>query len=144
MTSKGLPDLNIHAMLEARHGKKARAMDVTADALYPKSEMSALMQSPCRPEENGCFGATYGIASKLFYEYEIESRHGSDFSQVIMVVEEHLMDVVLSVTFPMICSYEGDGRPPAQKTQEVLIRGFRFGREELDMSRKYFFSIPRC
>eukprot|EP00977_Amphora_coffeiformis_P012560 scaffold3132_cov158-Amphora_coffeaeformis.AAC.5 len=142
MTSSGLPNLNIHAMLEARHGSKARAMDVTADTSYPKTEMSALMQSPCRPEENGYFGATYGIPSKLFYEFEIEFRHGTELSQAIMVIEEHLMDVVLSVSFPSICSYEGDGRPPAKKTQDAVISGFRFGREELDMSRKYFCSMP--
>ena len=138
MTSNGPPKLNVHAMLEARHGSTARGMDVTADTSYPRTELSELMQSPCRPEENGYFGATYGIASKLFYEFEIESRRGTELSQAIMVIEEHLMDVVLAVTFPTICSYEGDGRPPAKKTQDVVISGFRFGREELDMSRKYF------
>lgn len=139
------PNLNVNEMLKARHGSSARGMDITADTSYPRTEMSALMQSPCRPEENGYFGATYGIPSKLYYEFEIESRRGTDLSQAILVVEEHLMDVVLAVTFPTICSYEGDGRPPAKKDQDVVITGFRFGREELDLSSKYLrYAMIEC
>ena len=129
--------LNAHAMLEARHGSTSLGMDMTALTAYPHTEMSLLMQSPCRPEEDGYFGATYGIPSKILYEFEMEARAGADVDYAADVVQEHLMDVVLSVTFPSICSYEGDGRPPAKKTQDVVITGFRFGREELDMSRKF-------
>ena len=128
--------LNVHAMLEARHGSTSRGMDMTAQMAYPHTELSALMQSPCRPEENGYFGATYGIPSKILYEFEMEARRGAEMDHAVAVVQEHLMDVILSVTFPTICSYEGDGRPPAKKTQDVVVTGFRFGREEIDMSSK--------
>ena len=131
------PGLDVNAMLKARHGSTAMGMDVTALAAYPLTEMSALMQSPCRPEENGYFGATYGIPSKIGYEFEVEARPGANLEQAVLVVQEHLMDVTLSITFPTICSYEGDGKPPAKKTQDVVITGFRFGREELDLSRKF-------
>ena len=130
------PRLNVDAMLAARHGSTSQDLEMTALSEYPENKMSKLMQSPCRPEENGYFGATYGIPSKIGYEFEMESRPGSKIDQTSLVVQEHLMDVVLSVTFPTICSYEGDGRPPAKKTQDVIITGFRFGREELDMGRK--------
>lgn len=58
-------------------------------------------------------------------------------SLALMVVEEHMIDMVLAVTFPTICSFEGDGRPPAQKPSDVTITGFKFGQEELDMRSKY-------
>lgn len=131
------PSLDVNAMLKARHGSTAMGMDVTALAAYPRTELSALMQSPCRPEENGYFGATYGIPSKIGYEFEVEARPGANLEQAVLVVQEHLMDVTLSITFPTICSYEGDGQPPAKKPQDVVITGFRFGREELDLSRKF-------
>lgn len=134
-TSSGLT--NVHSMLEARHGSTSIGMDMMALMAYPRTETSLLMQSPCRPEEDGYFGATYGIPSKILYEFEMETRAGADIDYAVEIVQEHLMDVVLSVTFPSICSYEGDGRPPAKKTQDVVITGFRFGREELDMSRKF-------
>ena len=129
--------LNVNAMLAARHGSTSEDLEMTAQTEYFHNTISELMQSPCRPEENGYFGATYGIPSKIVYEFEMESRPGSKIDHASLVVQEHLMDVVLSVTFPTICSYEGDGRPPAKKTQDVVITGFRFGREELDKSSKY-------
>lgn len=114
---------------------------MTADASYPKTEISLLMQSPCRPEENGYFGATYGIPSKVFYEFDFEARKSVDVNQALMILQEHIVDVVLSVTFPTICSYEGDGRPPAKKTQEVEVRGFKFELNELEIKRKCIVQV---
>ena len=131
-------------MLQARHGSTALGMDVAADKEYPRSELSALMQSPCRPEENGYFGATSGIPSKITYRYDIEAKPGTDINHASLIVEEHLMDMVLSVTFPSVCSFEGDGRPPAKRTDDVVITGFRFGRE-VGVSRcKYLLSQNNC
>ena len=131
-------NLDVFAMLKARHGSTAFGMDMMAELYYPRTEISELMQSPCRPEENGYFGATSGSPSKITYEFEVEARENANLDQTVTVIQEHLMDVVLSVTFPTICSYEGDGRPPAQaqRTENVVITGFRFGREEFDTSRK--------
>lgn len=129
------PKLDIPAMLEARHGSSAFGMDTKAKMYYPSTEFSALMQSPCRPEEDGYFGATSGAPSKITYEFEIEARRGADLEQAATIIQEHLMDVVLSGTFPTICSYEGEGTQ-AKRSENAVITGFRFGIEEIDTSRK--------
>lgn len=128
--------MNATTLLQAHHASTADTMERTADESYPTTAISELMQSPCRPEEDGYFGATYGVPSKLVYEFEMEAMRGSKEEEALLVIEEHLMDMVLAVTFPTICSFKGDGLPPAKKTQDVVITGFKFGREKLDMERK--------
>lgn len=134
--SRGPSSLDVEAMLKARHGSSASSLDVEADRAYPVTQISALMQSPCRPEENGYFGGTSGFPNKIFYDFEIETRSGADIGQAVLVVQEHLMDVLLALTFPSVCSFDGDGPPPELPKQQVGITGYRFGREPLDLSRK--------
>ena len=88
-------NLDILAMLQARHGSTALAMDMRAELYYPRTELSELMQSPCRPEESGYFGATSGSPAKITYEFEMEARQNTNMEQAATVIQEHLMDVVL-------------------------------------------------
>lgn len=67
----------VHTLIEARHASTDIDIKRTAEENYPVTYMSELMQSPCRPEENGYFGATYGIPSRLVYEFEMEASRGT-------------------------------------------------------------------
>jgi hypothetical protein len=135
--SKSFDIMDINQLLDARHASGWEDMETTADASYPRTEISELMESPCRPETNGYFGATYGFPSKIKYEFELESRQGTDIDEVLMIIDEHVMDVVLSKTFPSICSYDGTGNAAVlEKSNEIAITGFKFTKDELDMGRK--------
>lgn len=142
MTRGPSSSLDVEAMLQARHGSSAEQLwDHEADLAYPRTEISELMQSPCRPDENGYFGATYGTPTKVFYEFALEAQPTTDIRQAVTVVQEHLMDVVLASTFPTLCSFTDNGGGGSEglssgPTQRLAINGYRFGRELLDFGRK--------
>jgi hypothetical protein len=141
-------------MLQARHGSSTEQLwDKQADLAYPRTEISEFMQSPCRPDEQGYFGATWSTQSptKIFYEFEIEmsaaesipttNNNNNNIRQAVTIVQEHLMDVVLASTFPKLCAFDKDkdgaaiASSSANQNNRIAINGFRFGREALDINR---------
>ena len=81
-----------------------------AKVVYPESQESAFIISPCKPERDGYFGGTSGHPSIIQYGFEIEStiEGSADIMDALDTIREHVMDVVLSYTFPAICMVDRD------------------------------------
>lgn len=63
----------------------------------------ALMNSPCRPESDGFFGATSGEATRIQYGFELEIEPLSDIMKLLDVMEDKVVDAILMNTFPEMC-----------------------------------------
>ena len=81
------------------------------------------MHSACRPEEDGYFGSTYGNSRKLHFGFRVETKPLSSIMEVLDLVEDRIVDSVLSESFPEICGFGG-----RRKLTSGLIRatGFKF------------------
>lgn len=81
-----------------------------ASLAYPVSQESAFIISPCKPERDGYFGGTSGHPNMIQYGFEIEStiESSADIMDALDTIREHVMDVVLSYTFPAICVIDRD------------------------------------
>jgi hypothetical protein len=92
-------------------------LNVDAKATY-NDKFMALMQSPCRPEYDGYFGATYGVPVELQYGFRLETMPLSSIMDVLDVIEDKLVDDILGSSFPQICGY--------RRRQLGHASGFRF------------------
>jgi hypothetical protein len=133
--------------------------DHAADPTYPKSIWSEFMQSPCRPEDSGHFGSTFGTPILLQYGFEMETTHFPNIEQALKIVDEKVMDALLSTFFPTICGFDNDSSSsqaasmnPSQRNmqqqdfaaapaaaafkRDAEITGFRFSKELIDMTSK--------
>mmetsp|Transcript_19462 Transcript_19462/g.40954 ORF Transcript_19462/g.40954 Transcript_19462/m.40954 type:complete len:350 (-) Transcript_19462:126-1175(-) len=63
----------------------------------------ALMNSPCRPEYDGFFGATSGESVRIQYGFQLEIQPLSSIMEIINIVEDKIVDSVLQSSFPEIC-----------------------------------------
>lgn len=63
----------------------------------------ALMNSPCRPELDGFFGATSGDAIRIQYGFELEIEPLSDIMKLLDVMEDKVVDAILMNAFPEEC-----------------------------------------
>lgn len=63
----------------------------------------ALMNSPCRPEPDGFFGATSGAATRIQYGFDLEIEPLSDVMALLDVLEDMVVDAILMNTFPEMC-----------------------------------------
>jgi hypothetical protein len=63
----------------------------------------ALMNSPCRPETDGFFGATSGDAIRIQYGFELEVEPLSDILILLDVLDDLVVDAILINTFPAEC-----------------------------------------
>jgi hypothetical protein len=116
-----------------------------AQILYPQSLESADMISPCKPERDGYFGSTSGNPTVIQYGFEIESIiHGStDIADALDAIRERMMDVILSYTFPTICTLDRDlSTTNSNRTSLIYkidkVTGFLF-EDDFDAVRTYLF-----
>jgi hypothetical protein len=101
-----------------------------AENEYPiaVSQDSELMLSPCKPDTNGYFGGTFGTPSTIQYGFEIESIMNGDISDALDTIREHVMDIMVSFTFPSICNYR-DLSSKDNNHNVVGVTGFNFGQD---------------
>jgi hypothetical protein len=63
----------------------------------------ALMNSPCRPEKDGFFGATSGDPIRIQYGFRLEIEPLSNVMSMLDIIEDKIVDSVLMNTFPNMC-----------------------------------------
>lgn len=78
--------------------------EINVDPRYTYNQnFMALMNSPCRPEKDGFFGATSGDATRVQYGFQMEIHPFSITSEVLNVIEDKIVDSIIMNTFPNIC-----------------------------------------
>lgn len=125
------------SLVDERHGKVVPEKNYSP--VYTQSQVSYLMVSDCRPSMDGYFGGTYGRPVVIEYGFEMESEPTADLDHVIDVVHEHVMDSVLSTTFPNVCGFQRRLQKISEKRGDDLrpkVTGFHFDRDEYDFTRK--------
>jgi len=104
----------------------------------------ALMSSPCRPEEDGFFGATSGEPTRIQYGFQFEVKPFSVIMDILDVIEDKIVDSILMNTFPEMCGlrrtrkveespfeiFQGGKDSPSIQTGGGHPSGFRFFRFE--------------
>ena len=73
----------------------------------------ALMNSPCRPEYDGFFGATSGDPIRIQYGFQVEVEPLSAIMDILDTIEDKIVDSILQSSFPEMC-----GLRRTRKTQE--------------------------
>lgn len=116
---------------EVRHNSNTRPLELNVDAMSTYNDkFMALMKSPCRPEYDGFFGATYGDPISIRYGFRIETLPLSNIMDMLDVIEDKVVDSILSSTFPQMCGVHR--RQLEQQPERKLGRqlshasGFRF------------------
>lgn len=111
-----------HYQVRHHTGNAPEEKNVDAKKTYDHNFMKK-MHSACRPEEDGYFGSTYGNSRKLHFGFRVETKPLSSIMEVLDLVEDRIVDSVLSESFPEICGFGG-----RRKLTSGLIRatGFRF------------------
>jgi hypothetical protein len=113
-------------------------LNKNANIEYPNSQESKDMLSTCKPERGGYFGGTSGDPATLQYAFELESVMNADLSDALYMIREHLMDSIVSVTFPSICSLRdlSPANAPTDVVGDIVgVTGFKFG-DNYDAVRK--------
>ncbi|CAB9517226.1 expressed unknown protein [Seminavis robusta] len=73
----------------------------------PMYDMTQLqyMSSPCRPETDGYFGSTSGTPLEIQFGFELETEDEDPVEFLLEEIQEQVVDVVLSTTFPNLCGF---------------------------------------
>lgn len=79
-------------------------LNVEAESTYDQQFMG-LMNSACRPETDGYFGATYGKALTLEYGFKLETQPLASITEILDAVDDYVVDSTLSNAFPQTCGY---------------------------------------
>lgn len=101
-------------------------IDVDPLSTYNGKFMS-LMNSPCRPEYDGYFGATSGDPIRVQYGFKVEVQPLSAIMDILDVIEDKIVDSILQSSFPKMC-----GSRQAENPNRSLVHssghpsGFRF------------------
>jgi hypothetical protein len=111
-------------------------LNKNADTEYPESQEFQDMLSPCKPENGGYFGGTSGDLATMQYGIELESAMNTDISNALYMIRENLMDSIVSVTFPSVCSMRDLSLTDAPTKDIAGVTGFNFG-DEYDAVRKW-------
>jgi hypothetical protein len=115
-----------------------------AQISYPTSQESADMISPCKPERDGYFGSTSGHPTMIQYGFELESiiNRSADITDALDAIREHVIDVILSYSFPTICPWNRDLTAPTGRNHHSYtidsVTGFHF-EDDYDAIRTYDF-----
>ena len=110
------------------------------------------MISPCKPERDGYFGSTSGNPTMIQYGFEIESiiNRSADITDALDAIRERVMDVILSYSFPTICTLDRDlsttnGSSSSSNNNRTIlsfkidsVTGFHF-EDDYDAVRTYMF-----
>lgn len=97
-----------------------KEIDVEPGSTYNKKFM-ALMDSPCRPEFDGYFGATSGEYVRVQYGFRLEIQPLSKVMDLLDFVEDKIVDSVLMNAFPDLCGL--NRRRHTEEASDKLIRG---------------------
>lgn len=100
-------------------GSAPEELNVNAKDSFNKNFMKD-MKSSCRPEKDGYFGSTYGEPVRLTYGFRIETKPLSSIVDMIDLIEDRIVDSVLSKAFPTLCGYAG------RRLNTGRASGFRF------------------
>lgn len=113
---------NVHA---TRHstGNQPEEYNVDAQKTYDADFMKD-MASSCRPEHDGYFGSTFGGQARLQYGFRLETKPLSSIEDMLDLVEDKIVDGVLSNSFPDICGFTR--RRLFASYREIRATGFRF------------------
>jgi hypothetical protein len=110
-------------------------LDQVADKKFPRStDKTFRMSTPCHPEADGYFGGTSGQPVILKYGFLMETAIHGDIHTALQVIDEFVMDSILSNTFPEVC---GDKRRLSETNESGRATGFKFESEAIDMERKF-------
>jgi hypothetical protein len=102
-----------------RHDTLSSPIELNVDAKSTYNDkFMALMKSPCRPEYDGFFGATYGVPVQMQYGFRLETMPLSSIMDMLDVIEDKLVDDILQSSFPEMCGY--------RRRQLSHAIGFRF------------------
>jgi len=89
-----------------RHSMKSRPIELN---INPKDtyndKFMALMQSPCRPEHDGYFGATSGDPVKITYGFQMETKPLTTIVNLLELIEDKVADKLLSTMYPDDCGF---------------------------------------
>lgn len=103
-----------------RHSVNTRPLELNVDARETYNDkFMALMESACRPEPDGYFGATFGDPVKLQYGFQLEAQPLSNIMGLLDIVEDKIVDGILQSAFPQVCGFR-------RRRLEYAASGFRF------------------
>jgi hypothetical protein len=103
-----------------RHNFNTRPLELNVDAKATYNDkFMALMESDCRPETDGFFGATYGEPVKITYGFELEAQPLSSIVELLDIIEDKVVDGILSNSFPQMCGF-------GRRLSNHAASGFRF------------------
>lgn len=100
-------------------GSAPEELNVNAKDSFNPSFMKD-MRSSCRPEKDGYFGSTYDEPVRLTYGFRIETKPLSSIVDMIDLVEDKIVDSILSQSFPNLCGFGG------RRLSQSRASGFRF------------------
>lgn len=104
----------------ARHSKGNEPEELNVDAKTSfNDQFMTDMHSSCRPEKDGYFGSTSGDPSRLTFGFRLETKPLSSIVDILDLVEDRIVDSVLSESFPELCGFR-------RKLSEGRASGFRF------------------
>jgi hypothetical protein len=134
-SSRKSNDYHVHRLMQKNVNEADRAEDemmVVKQSLPdeinvdPRStyneKFMALMNSPCRPELDGYFGATSGDSIRIQYGFELEIEPLSDILTLLDVLENVVVDAILTNTFPEMCGLRRHRRLTKERTTRNLAR----------------------
>jgi hypothetical protein len=110
-----------------RHSSNTKPIEINVDPnqTYDKKFMG-LMNTACRPETDGYFGATYGPPLTLEYGFKMETQPLASITDILDAVDDYVVDATLSNYFPEMCGYRR-----RQLARELgRASGFRFDKFE--------------
>jgi hypothetical protein len=69
------------------------------------SDFMGLMNSPCRPERDGYFGATSGYPTEIQFGFQMETLPLASITKMLDLIEDRVVDGVISTSFPTLCGF---------------------------------------
>ena len=118
-------DYHAHRRLDMSfHLSQATERDVSP--LYENQQLQ-FMSSPCRPETDGYFGSTSGTPLEIQYGFEMETEDEENLEYLLEEIQEQIVDVILSTSFPNLCGY----RRRQERTRHLSMRGLTSSESQL-------------
>jgi hypothetical protein len=117
--------MSLSNAIATRHstGTEPEEHNVDATKTYDANFMQEIT-SACRPEKDGYFGSTYGEATRFQYGFRIETEPLSSIMDMLDLVEDKIVDAVLSKSFPETCG--STSRRQLASSESIRASGFRF------------------
>ena len=115
------------SLLDKRHSPPS--LDREAGSIYGEFSESALLSTPCNPEEDGYFGGTFGDPVEFQFGFEMETSVDAETPKALDIIRNHVVDMVVTDTFPQLCGSESRqlrGRSSTKPKQQSKVTGFHF------------------